>query len=488
MTGKATVMTSRKSVIKYFKINEYFRKFESVSNEPPTNNNNPEIDLENDPETNDEERTKRRKNDLHKQCRRGEKAFEAGHVKNFVFDPSLSVIKGNAFLNEDFSIKDANCDCVRGTACHHIAALLICAHYNISVTDIECTWKAKPSADRNDGVSFNELFPHKPFSAMNEPSESEVKRICDNIETCKRGCAGIAWIMQSEPDVRCENENEDEPSCPLIPNILQIVSCSEFLAVTDKFDYLLTKTHLQPSNIVAIAHATVGQISNPLWCEGRQCRFSGSVLGSIIHAVSKNRKLAPSLIRTVSTQAMLRPEVLKTVGKKGKYSEKINPRQWGQDHEAEAKLKFTEKTNLGVQETGLWIHESGIWCASPDALVGDNAVLEIKCPFQFRAAKSLKVCLDQDIFLKTAPSKRYAIYYDKDLDEYFMWKEHEYYHQVQSEMWCSFRELCYFVVWIPEDVAVVEVERDDVWYEENVPKLITAYKEQFLPVLIKINK
>jgi len=80
-------MTSRKTVIQYFKINEYFRQFESVSNEPPTNNNNPE--------TNDEERTKRRKNDLHKQCRRGEKAFEAGHVKNFVFDPSLSVIKGN---------------------------------------------------------------------------------------------------------------------------------------------------------------------------------------------------------------------------------------------------------------------------------------------------------------------------------------------------------------------------------------------------------
>jgi len=69
-----------------------------------------------------------------------------------------------------------------------------------------------------------------------------------------------------------------------------------------------------------------------------------------------------------------------------------------------------------------------------------------------------------------------------------MWKEHEYYHQVQSEMWCSFRELCYFVVWIPEDVAVVEVERDDVWYEENVPKLTTAFKEQFLPVLMKIKE
>ena len=88
------VMTARRTVIQFYKINEYFRQFESDGNEAPTNNNYSEAENGIHDESQDG-RAKRRKADLHKQCRRGGKAFEAGHVKNFTYDPSLCVIKGN---------------------------------------------------------------------------------------------------------------------------------------------------------------------------------------------------------------------------------------------------------------------------------------------------------------------------------------------------------------------------------------------------------
>ena len=46
--------------------------------------------------------------------------------------------------------------------------------------------------------------------------------------------------------------------------------------------------------------------------------------------------------------------------------------------------KFKQKTNLCVEKSGLWLHLSGLLHASPDRLVGRNALLEVKCPFTQR--------------------------------------------------------------------------------------------------------
>ena len=43
---------------------------------------------------------------------------------------------------------------------------------------------------------------------------------------------------------------------------------------------------------------------------------------------------------------------------------------------------FTASTGLVPVQTGVWLHESGVLGASPDGLVGDDAVLECKCPYK----------------------------------------------------------------------------------------------------------
>lgn len=48
---------------------------------------------------------------------------------------------------------------------------------------------------------------------------------------------------------------------------------------------------------------------------------------------------------------------------------------------------FKQVTNLQVRETGLWLPECGYLGGSPDGLIEDNALLEIKCPYSMRNAK-----------------------------------------------------------------------------------------------------
>ncbi|KAK3930907.1 Exonuclease [Frankliniella fusca] len=487
---------ARRSVLKLYHINDYFMKFDDchklVEDEE-------EFETVFHSSSGKPVSKKKKKSDLHKQFRRGEKAYESNHVKSFVWDGSHLVIKGSVrasmktqnytttvALNEDFSIKETTCTCVRGIACHHIAALLICGHYNISVTDIECTWKAKKSQERNDGLSFDQLYPSKKaFSALEECTEEELLNMHTTISQCGRGGAGIAWILQPEPEPENDSTDDESTDSVSIPNIMSILKSPEFIAASDKFQCLLTLAKLSPTEIHKIASATVGQITNPLWTEGRLFRFNGSKIGDIIHASIKNRKLCESLLKSLFEKVKVKATVVQDV-KGGKYKTGVNAAQWGSDHESVAKKKFEEETGLVVRETGLWIHESGLWACSPDGLVGTSAVLEIKCPFQFRNASSLKECLmNEDEFFRCAVSKRYAIFYDEDMDKFVMWDDHSYYHQVQGELWCSFRDICYFVVWIPTDIAIVEVERSDSWYESNLPRLIDKYGKDFLPRLLK---
>ena len=57
------------------------------------------------------------------------------------------------------------------------------------------------------------------------------------------------------------------------------------------------------------------------------------------------------------------------------------PMQWGIDHEAEARRAYAFRFNRTVAETGFVSHPTiKMAGASPDGLVGDDGLVEIKCP------------------------------------------------------------------------------------------------------------
>jgi len=116
----------------------------------------------------------------------------------------------------------------------------------------------------------------------------------------------------------------------------------------------------------------------------------------------------------------------------------------GQAHEEEAILDFELETGKTVAETGF--HTFSDWAgASPDGLVDDDAILEVKCPYGKRN--------DKPPVFKTAQEQAH------------------YLAQMQWEMLCTDRHAAYFWQWTPHGQELQMVDRDVTWLNENIPVL-----------------
>lgn len=114
--------------------------------------------------------------------------------------------------------------------------------------------------------------------------------------------------------------------------------------------------------------------------------------------------------------------------------------QRGTDLEPIARSAYEVETEVMVLETGLILHPSGIaFGASPDGLVGDDGLVEIKCP-------NTKAHVE---FLRTGKP-----------DGKYLW-------QMAAQMECAERSWCDFVSFddrLPEALQYrrVRIERDDM--------------------------
>lgn len=139
--------------------------------------------------------------------------------------------------------------------------------------------------------------------------------------------------------------------------------------------------------------------------------------------------------------------------------------QWGVNHEETAVKLFEEATQHKVSSTGIWFHTSGALGASPDGLVGDDAILEVKCPFKHRLSteeeikQDVKYCFDAEGNLK---------------------KNHIYYHQIQGQLSILQRSVCYFIVWTTKIMIILPVERDPDWELNNIKILLKFYEDHYI--------
>ena len=118
--------------------------------------------------------------------------------------------------------------------------------------------------------------------------------------------------------------------------------------------------------------------------------------------------------------------------------------QWGNDQEPFARAAYEIKQGVMVEETGLVDHPTiPMAGASPDGLVGEDGLVEIKCP---NTATHIDTLLTQ-----TVPGK--------------------YITQMQFQMACTGRQWCDFVSFDPRmptkaQIFVKRVLRDDVFIRE----------------------
>ena len=115
--------------------------------------------------------------------------------------------------------------------------------------------------------------------------------------------------------------------------------------------------------------------------------------------------------------------------------------QRGIDLEPEARLEFEFYTGLDVQEVG-FIEYNDFIGVSPDGLIGDDGLIEIKCP-------------NDSIYFKLLLSNNI---------------KPEYIAQMQMQMYVTDRQYCYFVSYNPnfeKSLYIKKITRD----EEMIDKL-----------------
>lgn len=197
------------------------------------------------------------------------------------------------------------------------------------------------------------------------------------------------------------------------------------------------------------------QQNTPEWQSQRKGRVTGSVAGAILG-------VAPYMTREQVLRMMVRqyhnaPSEFVT-----------NPAiEWGNANEETAKRLFEFESGLSVIDTGFHTYEDWLG-ASPDGLIGDKHVFEVKCPFGIRKQGVFKTLREQP----------------------------HYYAQVQLEMLCAGRKKAWFAQWTPWGQYKEEVKQDQNWLDTALPELRQFYAfylsemdnpEHLAPIRVEIN-
>ena len=136
--------------------------------------------------------------------------------------------------------------------------------------------------------------------------------------------------------------------------------------------------------------------------------------------------------------------------------------QRGIDLEPEAKIEFQFYTGLDIKEVGC-VELNEYILASPDGLIGDDGLIEIKCP---NDSIYFKLLLNNNI-------------------------KPEYIAQMQMQMYVTDRQYCYFVSYNPnfeKSLYIKKINRDEEMIEklkkglERGTELIKEIKENFRKV------
>lgn len=199
-----------------------------------------------------------------------------------------------------------------------------------------------------------------------------------------------------------------------------------------------------------IAQNTLGQSNNLLWHAQRKMRITASRFGSICKAVTANLDaLAISIIQPKPFSSPATAHGIK--------------------YEQVAVRKYESMTSQTVKPSGVWVSLYKPYiAATPDGLVDENLIVEVKCPFSIKDSYITPGCIS---------------YLTSDT-ELTLHSSHDYYYQIQGQLYCTQANFCDFIVYTHKDLKVLRIVRDDCFIESMLQKLDAFYQNSFKPALL----
>jgi hypothetical protein len=197
------------------------------------------------------------------------------------------------------------------------------------------------------------------------------------------------------------------------------------------------------------------------WDQIRVGRFTASEIWKlIVEPKSKEDKASGKLSETAMTY--IQDKVAEIMTGQSKQQGYAFPLVWGTEKEPEAREKFIEVTGLSVERVGFFPytdHAGG----SPDGIVEDSAILEIKCPYDSKVM--IDYLMLTDVF---------------DLKRDFR----EYYWQCQANMLFSDKKEAYFVAYDPRmikpenQIKILKFQASESDQDLIIAKIAAAVKEK----------
>lgn len=199
---------------------------------------------------------------------------------------------------------------------------------------------------------------------------------------------------------------------------------------------------------------TRGQSKNDRWFEEREKRIQSSNFHRVCTATDRTNlnNLATSYVQGHSlkqTEAM----------------------RHGNQFEKEAIHKYETDNNVSVQSCGIFVSRSLPFLgASPDGVVDDYLIVEVKCPFSAKNKKITSV---------TVP------YLKETSGNLTLSTKHPYYYQIQGQLFCAERKYCDLIIYTLTDSLYTRIYRDVDFISSMVDKLETFNTNHFRAAVLK---
>lgn len=204
------------------------------------------------------------------------------------------------------------------------------------------------------------------------------------------------------------------------------------------------------ADIRAIEKKTRRQTKSILWRKMRRSRITASMVGNICKTVQNNKlskKIAENSIKGSSfSNAATR---------------------WGLEKEKVALKEYMEVKNIIVRSCGLFIDkEYNFVGASPDGMACDNSkIIEVKCPYS-KPMSSLD-------------------YLTKDSNRQLK-QNHNYFYQVQLQMYVTNVHSCDFIVWTPTEMYIQTIEYDEEFVKDCLCKIKQYFETVFCDIYVAL--
>ena len=304
---------------------------------------------------------------------------------------------------------------------------------------------------------FLQLFDAEPAPSVNRVEQIREERIA-------RAAAEKLKFKQDLSQL-VNNVNHDHSYCGTV------ITASQYKVKDEPASQHLIRTLYEkhicigPTEAAELELTTRNQSQSDHWHEERKLRITASIMKTFCNKRPKTdinnfikNKLAPKPINSAAI----------------KYGQR------NEDVVIKCYIEYQKKKGfiLNIKKCGLFVNPAIPWlAATPDSVVEiglDTGCLEVKCPF---------VCGRLSFAAASVEVPSFCL--QRSNGELQLKRKHQYYYQVQTQLFVTQLLWCDFVVWSPSEGILVErIEYDEMFIDEMVSKARIFYFDTFLPSVV----